>query len=231
MTDNIDTQDELALAAEYALGLLSVQESDAFEALMAVDPDLRDRYAVWVESFASLTDDIAPVAPPAVLQRRIEQAIFGVPAQKQSLFGRLGLLGPVFVGLAAAVVVLVGLNQSGILRDTGPTYVAELAAEDSSFIVFASFDPTARILDMQRTIGVAREGRGLEVWLIAGDNPPMSLGVWPIGQAQASLTVAEAHATQMAGGVLAITDEPLGGSPDGVPTGDVLAAGPVAIAL
>jgi len=36
-------------------------------------------------------------------------------------------------------------------------------------------------------------------------------------------------ATQFPGGILAISDEPLGGSPTGGPTGAILGAGPVTL--
>jgi len=60
MTDDNDTQDEIALAAEYALGLLTPGEAMAFDDLLAVDPEMRDHYVAWATNFASLTDDIAP---------------------------------------------------------------------------------------------------------------------------------------------------------------------------
>ena len=91
MTDDINTEDEMVLAAEYALGLLSPAEESAIEDLLAVDPELRDHYAEWIESFANLTDDVAPVAPPAGLKERVNEALFGPPETKQSLFSRFGL--------------------------------------------------------------------------------------------------------------------------------------------
>mgnify|MGYP006072636979 FL=1 len=90
MTDDINTEDEMVLAAEYALGLLSPAEESAIEDLLAVDPELRDHYAEWIESFANLTDDVAPVAPPAGLKERVNEALFGPPETKKSLFSRLG---------------------------------------------------------------------------------------------------------------------------------------------
>jgi len=139
MTDDIDNTEELTLAAEYALGLLTPAETSAFEDVLAIDPNLRDQYAMWAESFVSLTDDVAPV-----------------------------------------VVVLIGLNQTGFLQDeAGPVYVAQIAAEDQSLVVQASFDANANTLELIRTAGGPRAGRALEMWLIAGDNPPVSLGVWP----------------------------------------------------
>ncbi|MEN9011379.1 MAG: anti-sigma factor [Yoonia sp.] len=229
MTDDIETHDEMELAAEYALGLLSPEEAAAFESVLAVDPALRDLYADWAEDFADLTDDIAPVDPHPALEARIHAAIFGQPAPKPkpSLIARLGFFGPALAGVAAALAVLFGLNQFGVLNDDSPTFVAEIAAEDDSFVVLASFDPDAGTLDMNRTVGGPREGRALEVWLIAGENPPVSLGVWPKGQAKATLAIASDIARLMDGGVLAVSDEPPGGSPTGAPMGDVLGFGKI----
>jgi anti-sigma-K factor RskA len=64
------------------------------------------------------------------------------------------------------------------------------------------------------------------LWLIAGNNAPVSLGVLPDAGA-VTLMVAEALAVQLAGGTLAISDEPDGGSPTGAPTGAVLATATV----
>lgn len=228
MTDDNDTHEDSVLAAEYVLGLLTPGEALAFEDVLSVDPEMRDHFATWSESLVSLTDDIAPVTPPPAVKGRILAALFGAP-EKRSFMSRFGLFGPVLGGLAAAAVVLVTLNQTGFLRETSPSYVAEIAAEDASLIVQASFDPADNTLQMTRTTGTAIEGRSQELWLIVGDDAPVSLGVWPQGQDAATLTVSAELSQLMAGGVLAITDEPLGGSPSGAPTGDLLAAGPVTL--
>ena len=229
MTDDNDTDDNIALAAEYTLGLLTPGEAVAFEDVLSVDPEMRDQYAAWATSFASFTDDIAPVAPPPALEARITTALFGAEEKKPSVFASLSRFIPVFAGLAAAAVVLVVMSQTSFLRETGPTYVAEIAAEDASLVVLASFDPAEGALHMTREAGTPLAGRSQELWLIVGENAPVSLGVWPQGQAEATLQVPEALAAQMAMGVLAITDEPLGGSPTGGPTGDLLGAGPVTL--
>lgn len=229
MTDDNDTNDEIALAAEYALGLLTAGEAMAFDDVMSVDPDMRAHYAQWATGLASLTDDIAPVAPPAHLQGQIAEKLFGPADEKPSIFARLGFLGPVMAGLAAAVLVLVILNQTSFLKDAGPTYVAEIAAEDASLVVKASFDPATGTLQMIREAGTPLADRSQELWLIVGDNAPVSLGVWPQGQVEATLHVSEALAAQFPDGVLAISDEPLGGSTTGGPTGAILGAGPVTL--
>jgi anti-sigma-K factor RskA len=214
-----------ALAGEYALGLLPSEEAAAFEARLVNEPDLRVHYAEWCEDLAALTDRIAPVAPPPRLQGEIDAALFGAPRRK------LGWLAALLGGLAVAGLALGLIFGADLLpRDpqapSDPAYVAEVTAEDGSLVVNAAYDAEAGDLFVDRRAGTAREGRALELWLIAGENAPVSLGVLP-DDAQAALTVPDALRAQLEGGVLAISDEPPGGSPTGAPTGDVLAVGPI----
>ena len=105
MTQDIDNHSEdWALAAEYTLGLLSDQEAKAFEDALAQDPELRSDYADWAETFASLTDDTPPVAPPADMWGRISARAFG-REKKQSFFGRLGIMSALGGGLIGPVAV------------------------------------------------------------------------------------------------------------------------------
>lgn len=156
--------------------------------------------------------------------------LFGPPEKKKGLIARVGLLGPVIGGVIGAVVVLAVLDRIGFMQDPAQTYVAELTDDLDTFVVQARFDSASNQLDLTRTSGGPREARALEMWLVAGDNAPVSLGVWPKGQANAVLDIPADLALQMAGGVLAVSDEPEGGSPTGAPTGDVLAVGQVQLA-
>lgn len=237
MTDDIEAHEEIALAAEYALGLLSPAEEQAFEAVLAEDPELRDHYAMWSENFVSLTDDVDIVAPPAASEIRIKEALFGPPETKQSLFARFGSFGSVLAGVAAAVVVLFALSQTDFLRDDGQGFddgrgfVAQVVSSDASFVALARFDAEISSLQMDKQAGGARTGRALEVWLIAGDYPPISLGVWPTGETKATFAITQDIPWKIEDCTLAISDEPLGGSQTGVPSGDLLAVGPVTLDL
>ncbi|MBS1303798.1 anti-sigma factor [Loktanella sp. SALINAS62] len=239
MTDDIDKDEERALTAEYILGLLTDDERTAYEEVLAIDPDLRSEYAFFADRMVALTDDIAPVTPPAGLFGAIKADLFGTPksdratSKARSWLERLGLFPAMAGGVVAAVAVLWAVNLYVPGAPTGdgpaisaPTLQAQIAAEDDSLIVMASYDATAQTLVLDRTAGTARDGRSLELWLIADDNPPVSLGVLPDTQA-GTIAVDPALVPALPGGVLAITDEPQGGSPTGGPTGDVLAAGPL----
>lgn len=235
MTDEFDRDEERALTAEHVLGLLTEDETAAYEEVLGVDPDLRAEYAFWADRMVALTDDIAPVTPPPHVLARIKETLFhepagaGAKASARSWLQRMGLLPAMAGGLVAALVVLwvftTVMPPSGGDVST-PTYVAQIASADESIVVQASYDAAAGNLTLDRSAGQARDGRALELWLIAGDNPPVSLGVLPQDQV-ATLPVSAELAMQLAGGTLAISDEPAGGSTTGAPTGDVLAVGQV----
>ena len=109
----------------------------------------------------------------------------------------------------------------------GPGLRAEIAAEDGSLVVQVAYDPAdPDALQISRPSGAAAPGRALELWLIAGEAAPVSLGVLPEDR-DGRVAVPEALRPLLAQAVLAVSDEPEGGSPTKAPTGAVLGAGPV----
>ena len=128
-----------------------------------------------------------------------------------------------------AIIVGFVVLMPSLLQETAyePTLTASVAAEDGTLVVAAHFIAETKALELVRETGDARPGRVLELWLIAeGSDAPMSLGVLP-DDAETRFTLSPDVAQQLTNGVLAISDEPSGGSPTGAPTGDVLAIGPV----
>ncbi len=226
--DQPDRDEDHILAGEYALGLLSAEEAAAFEARMVRDPDLRAAYAQWATDFADMTDEIAPQAPPAHVWQRIEAGLFPDARPRAGWMRRLALWGG---GLAAAAVLVLALVTGG---DWGAPpqapaealYRAEVAAEDRSLVVDAVYDAATGTLLIDRAAGAPAPGRALELWLIAGEAAPVSLGVLPEDR-RGSIPVPDALRPRLPGAVLAVSDEPSGGSPTGAPTGDVLATGAV----
>ena len=224
MTPQEQREDDQALAAEYALGLLDRSEARAFEARMAAEPALRATYVIWAEDLARLTDNIAPVEPPQKVYAALDQRMFGT--QKQGFLQWIGLIPSLIGGLIAATLVYLVTSFGLLTTPPGPQLTAEITATDQSLVVLAAFDLETGTLIVQRTAGAAVPGRVLELWLIAGDNPPVSLGVLP-DAAQATVPLSAAIIARLEGGTLAISDEPVGGSTTGAPTGSVLAIGPV----
>lgn len=219
MTDEMDRDDDQALAAEYILGLLSPDETRAFEERLAFEPELRASYAEWAEQIVAMTDDVAPVEPPAGIWKRISSDLH----PSEGTVRRRGFLWGLVAGLAMLVLVVVGIQYRGG-PSFSPAYQAQIAASDQSLVIDAAYDPGTGQLKVQRLAGAARPGRSLQLWLIAGNNPPKSLGVLPSAK-DTILSVPTALRSDFAGATLAVSDEPSGGSPTDAPTGAVLATG------
>ena len=226
--DQPDRDEDHILAGEYALGLLSADEAAAFEARLSREPELRAAYAQWAEDFATLSDDIAPQTPPAHVWQRIEAGLFPASRPRARRARRIVLWGG---GLAAAAVLVLALVTGGLW---GPApqppadalYRAEVAAEDRSLVVGAVYDAATGTLLIDRAAGAPAPGRALELWLIAGEAAPVSLGVLPEDR-RGAIPVPEELRPRLREAVLAVSDEPPGGSPTGAPTGAVLATGAV----
>ena len=218
-----DEADDIALAAEYVMGLLEDEELRAFEARLAAEPSLRARVATWAEDFAALTNAVPAVLPPHGGKEALMRRLF--PEEQRRPWwspGQLwaGLLG----GVAVAALALLTLNPALLSRDNDPDYTARIAAEDGSLVVEARFDADTRRLEVERVAGLEPEDGDYELWLLQGEEV-RSLGVLPRGEAGVIEVRAEL-APAFEGASLAVSREPLGGSPTGQP-GPVVAVAPV----
>lgn len=216
-------------AAEYVLGVMSADERHAFARRLASDENLRVQVIYWENKLSPMAEDVVPATPPASVFKSVEQRLFAQhevakPGLLQSLSFWRGLS---FASLAAAVV-LGGVLFDSLYPDpdTAETHFAELAGESKAVRLAVVYDARAGALKIKRVEGSAAEGRDFELWLIEGVNAPVSLGVLP-QDAKGSIVVPEALRGKLQNAVLAISDEPDGGSTTGAPTGAVLATGQV----
>ena len=217
-----DYEDDIAVAAEYVLGVLPPEEQARAEERLGADPAFRDLVARWADDFASLTDDIPAIQPPPTLERQILRRLFGEaePRRRWSLWP--ALLG----GAVAAGLALWAVNPAFLGR-AAPELAAHIAAEDGSLVVEARFDVDTRQLVVERTAGETPEGQDLELWLVhVADSTTTSLGVLP-REAGGIIEISAPLAAQFQDNALALSLEPLGGSPTGQATGPVVAVGPI----
>jgi anti-sigma-K factor RskA len=226
--DSDHTQDDIALAGEYALHLLDAESRVAFEIRLADDVALQGLLREWDESFLPWSDDIDAITPRPQVKLAIDARLFGPKKPRFSLRSAFGLR-VALVGFAAVATLVIIVGPSVWNVPNGPQYIAEIAGADRSLVVTASFDLSSAELSITRIAGAAVPGRVLELWLIAeGAAAPVSLGVMP-DITPATLSVRKELRSLMIGGTLAISDEPLGGSLTGAPTGAVLAAGKITL--
>ncbi|MFN3209137.1 MAG: anti-sigma factor domain-containing protein [Roseovarius sp.] len=231
MSEVPEKDDDVVLAGEYALGLLSAAEASAFETRLGTDPALRATYAQWAEDFAQLAEGIPEETPPARVKAALDALLFADRAETRpgwaERMGLKGLYGAFAIVAVAMVWFLVDLPPRGVSPPEDPVYHADLRAEGADEIILAAgYDDTTNEMYVERRGMRDRPGRDIEMWLIAGDNPPVSLGVLPDDE-RIRLPMTPEQIAVLDGAVLAISDEPEGGSPTGAPTGEILATGPL----
>lgn len=219
-----------ALAAEYALGLMDADSAAAFRLRVAGDTALAAEVVAWEIQFAAMAEaEVAQVAPPPALHAALRDRLFGdAPApfwRRLGVWQGISLLGGVSTAALAALLWLQPVPP-GPVPQADAVFVAQLQAESGDDLFLAVYDSADATLRLRRAGGDARPGRAQELWLIAGDAAPVSLGLLA-PDSRAVIAVPEGLRAALTGGLLAISDEPPGGSPTGAPTGDVLAAGAV----
>ncbi|MBY5972174.1 anti-sigma factor [Ferrimonas balearica] len=237
-SDDTPPDSDLLRAAEYVLGLLEPAEAEAFEARLATDPALRALTAAWADDLVAITDAIPEAQVPdhvwQALQARLwpaAQAEGGaIPRSWRGFIASLGL-GELVVGtVAAALLAFVAWEFGWMQPDpdlAAPEYVAEIGEATGPVRFAAGYDTDSETLVLERLAGAAAAGRSLELWLIAGDAAPVSVAVWPEGADRQEVVLPSGLAARVPEAVLAVSDEPAGGSPTGLPTGAVLATGAV----
>jgi anti-sigma-K factor RskA len=227
--DTIPEGDDL-VAAEYVLGVLPVEERREVARRVETDPSFARLVARWQRHFDPLNEQFEPAEAPQYLKGDIDHRLFGteisplsIPLWTSVIFWR----GLAFAALALAVV---GFGRDMIQRP--PTtlatqLVASMAAEGSPVRSMAIFDERTKKLKVTVVAGDMPQDRSLELWLIAGSAAPVSLGLIKSPQVT-EFNLPQPVATKLRDGTtLAISVEPVGGSPSGAPTGAVVAAGTV----
>lgn len=225
--DTIPEGDDF-VAAEYVLGVLPEQERREVARRIETDKSFARHVARWQQHFDPLNDQFAPITPPYHLKGGIDHRLFGtetslisVPLWSSVIFWR----GLAFAALALA---LIGFGRDLIEpRSTKPQLVASLEAEGSPVRTIAIFDDQTRRLKVTVVAGDMPQDRSLELWLIAGNEAPVSLGLLKSPQVTEFDLPQPVAAKLHDGTTLAISVEPVGGSPSGAPTGAVVASGTV----
>jgi anti-sigma-K factor RskA len=218
-----------ALAAEYVLGTLRGRGRERFARLSRADPVLAAAVSRWEERLLPFADSLSPVSPPARVWAAIMDRIRGSarPGAKASFWSSLGLWrGVALAGIASAVVLAIALFNAAPSMEG--TMVAVLAGQDSKPALVAVADRAGRFLTVKAVapIEVAAD-RTLQLWALPPQGNPKSLGlIAKSGIARLTLPSAADQALQNVP-TLAISLEPLGGSPTGLPTGPVLYTGPL----
>lgn len=221
-------QDEI-LAAEYVLGLLSLEKRRMVEKRMIDDADFQRLVERWQSDTETFNDAYGEVSPDAAVFNRIEKRLFADRPDNAagSLWNSLAFWRGVSLvsSLAAAVAIafVSGLLPPGDRR--APPLVANLTAPGNVIDLVASYDASSGRLKITPVAADGGGRRSLELWLVPPAGNPKSLGIIDAA-ADADLVISpEIRGSLGEGAVFAVSLEPFGGSPTGLPTGPVIASG------
>lgn len=223
MSDFQDIPDDGALSAEYVLRLMDAEAEQAFERRLANEPALRAEVHAWEAQFATLADVIPDAAPSDATRADVLAKIAGPAVTQDSWWKRS--FGWVAIPSAAAVAVAAFVLLTPMLRGPAfdPILHATLLTADGSLQVEAGYSPAGMQFKILRPVGDPQPGRALQAWVIGPNGEgPVSLGVLPDAR-ETTFAIPQDIVDLLDGGTFAVSDEPVGGSPTGAPTGEILA--------
>ena len=218
------------LAAGYVIGTMRAGARRRFEELLPAHPALRAAERAWQDRLMPLTLAIKPEQPSAEVWRRIEARLFGQQAQVAPAivvwWRQLGFWRgfSAVAGVAAVSLAVLLANPAAspppvlvVLMSTNPGNPNLVAA---SFVASISGDGRALVTRPLMNVSLQAD-RSFELWSIPTSGKPRSLGV--ISASGRSVVNPK---KELAGAeALAVTVEPVGGSPSGQPTGPVVFSG------
>jgi anti-sigma-K factor RskA len=211
-----------ALAGEHALGSLRGPARQRFERLCAATPAAAQARRRWEDRLLPLALASATVEPRAdswpAIQRRIAATSMGAAAVRKPM--------PGWRWLAAASIAVIALviGRYTVLQPPALQLVAELAPAQAAAQWRVERSADARHITIRTLRAVtAASATSYELWALpAGSGNPVSLGLIPTaGRIERTLSDAQ-RAMLLAAANLAVSVEPQGGSPTGLPTGPVI---------
>lgn len=221
------------LAADYVMGTLRGPARRRFESLLPAHPALRAAVSDWQRRLAVLSADVTPIEPSPAVWQQVQRRLFEAgpaptpepSAGRARWWQRLGL----WQGLATAATV--AALALGVALQQSP------AVQPPIVIVMGSADPAAASAPAQFVASLSGDGRSLvlkplagatltasqalELWAVPAEGAPRSLGL--VSASNATTVVRAAMLKNTA--AFAVSVEPTGGSPTGLPTGPIISVG------
>ncbi len=215
------------LASEYVLGTLRGPARRRFERWRGSSPAVDERCRFWEEHLMPLAMGLKPLEPPARVWRAI--------AKRLNLSGRVPSRR--WTGtwaIAASIALVVGLATLAYWRLGEPqraTALATISTPSGAPVwrveFYAPQRGSGRITIQAEQLPPRPAGRDYELWALPKGGNPVSLGVLPsTGVARHALSPAQKQALASSTQV-AVSIEPVGGSPTGQPTGAIVFVAPL----
>ena len=221
------SRDEV-IAGEYVLGALSPEERRKVEERMMHDLGFAAIVNRWAKSVSTFSDDTGIDSRHREALEPQEGAPRPVAAGGFSRFWN-SLVTWRFLAIASMLVAAgIGFMKANLAPSGGErsaSLVAELTGSGNAITLSAIYDDKTGKMHLAPAAPARPGGGALQLWLLKGDQPARSLGV--LRQADAGdIEVPAALRSEIASGsTLAVSLEPVGGSPTGTASGPYIVQG------
>jgi anti-sigma-K factor RskA len=241
MNSTFDSDKDNLRYAEYALGLLDADARAAVAREIETLPEAAAAVALWQRHFTPLAMEVTDVAPPphvwAGIRRRL--AFDAATPSRASTRNRtrawdsLGLWRWIGVGATAVAACLLVITltrplPSPTAAQPSVLMVSTIAGDNGVAGWTATMDiDRSELLVVPASPAAVAADRNTELWLVPAGGAPISVGVFPPGDPK-RFHLAKAVLDRLGPtAALAVSLEPVGGSPTGQPTGPVIAKGAI----
>jgi anti-sigma-K factor RskA len=211
-------------AAELALGLLDGDERAAALRRLLAEPAFAREVERWRQHFSVLFASVPSVEPRPELGERVMARLDGpAPPARANYWKPFALAS----SLAAASLLAVVVTQPApspappvVVAAAPAPMVAAFMIEGFKAPLVARYDARHGKLSMPGPMPIPA-GKSAQLWAIVGEAPPHPLGLLLEAGARVEAD-ADMGAPMPEGVTFAISIEPAGGSPTGLPTGPVV---------
>jgi anti-sigma-K factor RskA len=218
------------IATEYVFGLIRGRARERLEGMRRHDIELDRAIRSCEYRFGSLLLEVPEVAPGPALAGLLRSRL-GIPHARPAAHSiRRWQLVSGF-SLAAAVLLAAGLFWQSLELQPAPprlmavsmirnasrqtTFVAEVTAHARRVMIYAVASPSVP------------SNRTLELWALVKGKAPIAVGLIPRQRLHGRFVMPAPARAHLVG--LAISLEPLGGSPKPYPTGPIVGKGPMTL--
>jgi anti-sigma-K factor RskA len=216
-----------ALAAEYVVGTLRGAARRRFEAIARDDATVAAVLGEWERGLTPLAQSVPPVDPPARVWKAIEERIAPRVRENNRGLGFWRSFGLLAGGVASVLLAAFLYISTGTRGE--PVFVAVLTepSEPSPRMMVSMHMPNLLRVRVMHPWKMGPE-QSLELWVMPKEGAPRSLGLVANSQGDTMIQLDPADPRVQGAQWLAVTMEPVGGSPTKQPTGKPVCTGMIA---
>ncbi|MCK8120716.1 MULTISPECIES: anti-sigma factor [unclassified Pseudoalteromonas] len=206
-----------ALAGQYVLGTLKGLARKRFQRLLLSSSKAREAIFMWEQNLNNLASAITPQAPSDSVWENILQGIESKTVPSQTVVQTKPSIWQTWSFIAtAACIVLAFLVIQPAKEVSQYQQIALVQNQDKQSLWFIEVNEEALTIKASSQL-VAQRDKDYQLWMILkGQDLPVSLGILPKQGGKFLLKDKRFNADDIS--LLAVSLEPLGGSPNGLPT-------------